>query len=296
MSRDGYWYAYKTVASLVQAYGRGMRNEDDYCDTYILDDDIYGVMHRGPQSRHNQRAYSANDRGSDRAPPLRGEPAFKFAELRWRRDKQRTDRANPPAHGRRVASCSSEPRIITLIVSAAPATASDASESHGHATGQTPPWPRQRSTRTQTASARRAGEWKPRHHQRHDHRARSRRRAQHAQPRRSLAQNIAGKDRHQRHRPAQQHHKQIQRERSQQSRARNTYLKPASTTFSEAARCSIRPGRTWSEPTSTRNHPSVPSVNTYTTPAPSSREAGTKCQSGIVYSNPPSAGPVMFAS
>lgn len=45
MKRDGYWYAYKTVASLVQAYGRGMRNEDDYCDTYILDHDIYGVMH-----------------------------------------------------------------------------------------------------------------------------------------------------------------------------------------------------------------------------------------------------------
>lgn len=44
MSRDGYWYAYKTVASLVQAYGRGMRNENDYCDSYILDDDIYSVM------------------------------------------------------------------------------------------------------------------------------------------------------------------------------------------------------------------------------------------------------------
>ncbi len=45
MKRDDYWYAYKTVASLVQAYGRGMRNEKDYCDTYILDHDIYGVMH-----------------------------------------------------------------------------------------------------------------------------------------------------------------------------------------------------------------------------------------------------------
>jgi len=44
MKRDGYWYAYKTVASLVQAYGRGMRNEKDYCDSYILDDDIYSVM------------------------------------------------------------------------------------------------------------------------------------------------------------------------------------------------------------------------------------------------------------
>ena len=44
MKRDGYWYAYKTVASLVQAYGRGMRNEADYCNTYILDQDIYGVL------------------------------------------------------------------------------------------------------------------------------------------------------------------------------------------------------------------------------------------------------------
>lgn len=44
MKRDGHWYAYKTVASLVQAYGRGMRNEDDYCDSYIVDQDIYGVL------------------------------------------------------------------------------------------------------------------------------------------------------------------------------------------------------------------------------------------------------------
>ena len=32
------------MASLVQAYGRGMRNEADYCNTYILDQDIYGVL------------------------------------------------------------------------------------------------------------------------------------------------------------------------------------------------------------------------------------------------------------
>lgn len=42
--RDKFWYAYKTVISLVQSYGRGMRNKDDYCDTYITDDDIYAIM------------------------------------------------------------------------------------------------------------------------------------------------------------------------------------------------------------------------------------------------------------
>lgn len=31
------WYSVKTVRSLVQMSGRGMRSEDDYCDTYILD-------------------------------------------------------------------------------------------------------------------------------------------------------------------------------------------------------------------------------------------------------------------
>ncbi|MCE5213337.1 MAG: ATP-dependent DNA helicase [Methanobacterium sp.] len=35
--KDPKWYAYKTVMTLIQAYGRGMRAEDDYCETYILD-------------------------------------------------------------------------------------------------------------------------------------------------------------------------------------------------------------------------------------------------------------------
>ncbi len=34
---DPPWYAYKTIMTLLQAYGRGMRAEDDYCETYILD-------------------------------------------------------------------------------------------------------------------------------------------------------------------------------------------------------------------------------------------------------------------
>jgi Rad3-related DNA helicase len=44
MKKDKKWYAYKTVTSLVQSYGRGMRKEDDYCDTYITDKDILSVM------------------------------------------------------------------------------------------------------------------------------------------------------------------------------------------------------------------------------------------------------------
>ena len=42
--KDPDWYAYKTVTSLVQAYGRGMRNEDDHCHTYIMDGSIDGVL------------------------------------------------------------------------------------------------------------------------------------------------------------------------------------------------------------------------------------------------------------
>ncbi|MGO9388280.1 MAG: helicase C-terminal domain-containing protein [Methanobacterium sp.] len=39
-SKDPKWYAYKTVMTLIQAYGRGMRAEDDHCETYILDGNI----------------------------------------------------------------------------------------------------------------------------------------------------------------------------------------------------------------------------------------------------------------
>ena len=41
---DQKWYAYKTVMTLMQAYGRGMRAEDDSCYTYILDGDINIVL------------------------------------------------------------------------------------------------------------------------------------------------------------------------------------------------------------------------------------------------------------
>ncbi|AEG19363.1 helicase C-terminal domain-containing protein [Methanobacterium paludis] len=39
-AKDPKWYAYKTVMTLLQAYGRGMRAEDDYCETYVLDGNI----------------------------------------------------------------------------------------------------------------------------------------------------------------------------------------------------------------------------------------------------------------
>ncbi|MGL4670132.1 MAG: helicase C-terminal domain-containing protein [Methanobacteriaceae archaeon] len=45
--RDQKWYAYKTVMTLLQAYGRGMRAEDDFCYTYILDEDI-NMLFRSP--------------------------------------------------------------------------------------------------------------------------------------------------------------------------------------------------------------------------------------------------------
>ncbi len=42
--RDNRWYAYKTAMTLMQTYGRGMRAEDDYCATYILDSDINMIL------------------------------------------------------------------------------------------------------------------------------------------------------------------------------------------------------------------------------------------------------------
>ena len=44
MKRDNKWYAYKTVMTLMQAYGRGMRAEDDSCYTYIIDSDINMIL------------------------------------------------------------------------------------------------------------------------------------------------------------------------------------------------------------------------------------------------------------
>ncbi len=48
--KDKRWYAYKTVMTLMQAYGRGMRAEDDSCYTYILDSDI-NMLFKSPLYR-----------------------------------------------------------------------------------------------------------------------------------------------------------------------------------------------------------------------------------------------------
>lgn len=37
---DNVWYIYQTVMPLMQAYGRGIRDENDYCTTYVLDSDF----------------------------------------------------------------------------------------------------------------------------------------------------------------------------------------------------------------------------------------------------------------
>lgn len=37
---DNTWYIYQTVMPLMQAYGRGIRDAEDYCTTYVLDSDF----------------------------------------------------------------------------------------------------------------------------------------------------------------------------------------------------------------------------------------------------------------
>lgn len=44
-SYDPSWYQYQTIMPLMQAYGRGVRAMDDYCDTYILDSDFERLIH-----------------------------------------------------------------------------------------------------------------------------------------------------------------------------------------------------------------------------------------------------------
>ena len=39
-SLDKSWYFYQAVMSLMQAYGRGIRDKNDYCDMYIIDSDF----------------------------------------------------------------------------------------------------------------------------------------------------------------------------------------------------------------------------------------------------------------
>ena len=41
---DNVWYIYQTVMPLMQAYGRGIRNENDYCTMYVLDKDFESLI------------------------------------------------------------------------------------------------------------------------------------------------------------------------------------------------------------------------------------------------------------
>lgn len=42
---DPTWYAYQTVMALMQSYGRGIRDIDDYCKYYVLDEDFERLIH-----------------------------------------------------------------------------------------------------------------------------------------------------------------------------------------------------------------------------------------------------------
>ncbi len=41
---DKTWYAYQTIMPLMQAYGRGIRDMDDYCTMYVLDSDFDSLL------------------------------------------------------------------------------------------------------------------------------------------------------------------------------------------------------------------------------------------------------------
>ena len=53
MHYDQSWYAYQTVMPLMQAYGRGIRDMDDYCVMYVLDSDFDRLL--------NQHRYLFNE-------------------------------------------------------------------------------------------------------------------------------------------------------------------------------------------------------------------------------------------
>jgi len=46
MERDAGWYDWRTCLSIVQAYGRSVRSEDDYAVTYLLDADFPAYLRR----------------------------------------------------------------------------------------------------------------------------------------------------------------------------------------------------------------------------------------------------------
>jgi Rad3-related DNA helicase len=61
------WYSVKTVRSLVQMTGRGMRSEDDYCESYILDESFMNQIWRRSKNLLPQWWMDAIDL---RQPPL----------------------------------------------------------------------------------------------------------------------------------------------------------------------------------------------------------------------------------
>ena len=46
MHYDQSWYAYQTIMPLMQAYGRGIRDTDDYCVMYVLDSDFDRLLNQ----------------------------------------------------------------------------------------------------------------------------------------------------------------------------------------------------------------------------------------------------------
>lgn len=46
MHYDESWYNYQTIMPLMQAYGRGIRDMDDYCTCYILDNDFEKLLRK----------------------------------------------------------------------------------------------------------------------------------------------------------------------------------------------------------------------------------------------------------
>ena len=49
--KDRQWYPYLTMMNLVQTYGRGMRAEDDYCQTYVIDNRLKFYVYESPLYR-----------------------------------------------------------------------------------------------------------------------------------------------------------------------------------------------------------------------------------------------------
>lgn len=45
MYYDNVWYMYQTIMPLMQAYGRGVRDMDDYCTMYVLDEDFDKLLY-----------------------------------------------------------------------------------------------------------------------------------------------------------------------------------------------------------------------------------------------------------